>query len=67
MTKITMKKLDAVDYLRSSSSNQQDHESSKRNRENDYDDDEVFEIYAKRLPYSASESDILSFFEDRKV
>lgn len=66
MTKITMKKLDAVDYLRSS--NQQDHESSSRNRESNYDDeDEVYEIYAKRLPYSASESDITNFFEDRKV
>ncbi len=65
MAKITMKKLDAGDYLKSS--NQQGHESSSRNRDNDYEDDEVFEICAKRLPYSASESDITNFFEDRKV
>lgn len=67
MAKITMKKLDAGDYLKSSSSNQQGYESSSRNRDNDYDDEEVFEIYVKRLPYSASESDITNFFEDRKV
>ena len=42
MAKITMKKLDAVDYLKSSS-NQQGNESSNRNRENNYnDDDEVY-------------------------
>lgn len=66
MAKITMKKLDAGDYLKSSSS-QQGNESSSRNRDNDYDDDEVLEIYAKFLPYSASESDIKNFFEDRRV